>query len=108
MAIFTGMRWDRRTFAFLCTAPAILGLGLLGVYAVLHMIAEPDCPARVSGNPNDCYVCSQLASLALEETPALELPIQVDVRIANPILLEERISSPDLLDLSARSPPASL
>ncbi len=99
---------QRRTLAILIAFQAILGLGMLEFYYVIHQIYEPDCPTTTTGNPNDCYFCSHLSFIALESTPGLEPPRRPDAQVA---VLEKSFDRPcsgDILDTPARSPPASL
>ncbi len=103
-----GARHSRRVLLILLAVPAALGLGFMELGYVAHQLAEADCPADVTGNPNDCWLCSHLSFVAMEGTPGFEAPGRSDIRVADLVPSADRILSADLLDTPARSPPASL
>ncbi len=102
-------RYFRRHHRFLAVFAfqAVLGLGMLDVYRVAHEYLEPDCPARTTGNPNTCFICSHLSYISADTPETVPLSVHTQGQVREIVLVVDRVCSAEIHESPARSPPAS-
>lgn len=67
------LRHHSRWLSVFALAGAFALIGLDAIL-VLHHVAEDACPARETGDPFDCYICTALLRLGLELPSVAPVP----------------------------------
>ncbi len=89
----------------LVAALAVVGLDAI---LVLHHVAEDACPARETGDPFDCYVCTALLRIGLELPSIATVPAPQPGELLTPPAAATLPVARALCFALARSPPVVL